>query len=655
MYSGYLAGCTVFLDSNKNGVLDADEAEATTTPYGRFELAVMEDLDLADKNVVVKTGGACKDTSTDLDLAVEMTVKATCATGGMDSGGMVNLITAIQGLLAVDDISAAVDAAADDAAKRRVIIGSGLALTAGFDACKYDPLSAAWSASATEQAAFANFIRTNVELTTLVKTLSDVTGYADEEKYNKATKAILRGIATMFEVFATPTWGRRLAAEGGLSVGSADNIKSLIETASVATGVNVAKNELLLSAIVASTAALVEVLDEQVEGLVNEVIAGQSASQGGADISTIATGMQDLAKCAVIAQDANTATKQALQAATPEEITDKDNSGGIEAAVRVTLGPEVSQQSFLDNMDAVVVPLPIQAESPAPPPPPSAPPPPPAPSPPPPTIPFWHLPPPSAPYALPSVESVVLEFTASGTVSEWTKAINASVTGKIADIAGTLPSAVNITVVSVPPLGLSVLVTATIAVPSSTTAVAVMDALSASLGSAEDASAALGITVESVPTIREGSSGVKVEDSKTMPMDLLALLIALFVLLPPMLGMAYALIRYRGQECKYLSYRFSHTNGSVNVGYMPKERREALWAEINAGKFLSSRGTDLVEIGISPSSAAPIPGSTSDTPDRGGVSAYRVRGGMFTPAPRPPRGQELQNPVLLPKLESQKV
>ena len=580
MYSGYLAGCTVFLDSNKNGVLDAGEAEATTTPYGRYELAVMEDLDLADKNVVVKTGGACKDTSTDLDLAVEMTVKATCATGGMDSGGMVNLITAIQGLLAVNNISAAVDAAADDAAKRRVIIGSGLALTAGFDACKYDPLSAAWSASATEQAAFANFIRTNVELTTLVKTLSDVTGYADEAKYNQATNAILQGIATMFEDFAKPTWGRRLAADGGLSVGSAEKIKSLIETASSATGVNVAKNELLLSAIVASTAALVEVLDEQVSSIVDEVIAGQSASQGGADISTIATSMQDLAKCAVIAQDANTAAKEALQAATPAEISDVDNSGVIKGAVSVTL-PKVSKESFLEDMDAVDVPLPIPAESPAPPPPPSAPPPPPAPSPPPPTIPFWHLPPPSAPYALPSVESVVLEFTASGTVSEWTKAINASVTGKIADIAGTLPSAVNITVVSVPPLGLSVLVTATIAVPSSTTAVAVMDALSASLGSAEDASAALGITVESIEEVKlagAAESSISTEEKGAMA------LLALLVLLLPMLCMVYVAIQYSGKERKYLSYRFSHTNPFVVVGYMPKERRDALWAEIKAPK-----------------------------------------------------------------------
>jgi len=596
MYSGYLAGCTVFLDSNKNGVLDADEAEATTTPYGRFELAVMEDLDLADKNVVVKTGGDCKDTSTDLNLAVEMTVKATCATGGMDSGGMVNLITAIQGLLAVDDMywqDPRAPSAADDAAKRRVIIGSGLALPADFDACKYDPLSAAWSASATEQAAFANFVRTNVELTTLVKTLSDVTGYADEATYNQATKAILRGIATMFEDFAKPTWGRRLAAEGGLSVGSADNIKSLIETASVATGVNVAKNELLLSAIVASTAALVEVLDEQVEGLVNEVIAGQSASQGGADISTIATGMQDLAKCAVIAQDANTATKEALQAATPEEITDKDNSGGIEAAVRVTLGPEVSQQSFLDNMDAVVVPLPIQAESPAPPPPPSAPPPPPAPSPPPPTIPYWHLPPPAAPYVdpIPSVESVVLEFTASGSVSDWTKEINASVTRKIADIAGTLPSAVNISVVAG-----SVLVTATIAVPSSTNSTVVMDALSARLGSAADASAALGITVESVPTLRAVLADLDGSSISTEEKGAMALL-ALLVLLPPMLCMVYVAIQYSGKECKYLSYRFSHTNPFIVIGYMPKERREALWAEIKApkeSKFARTQSTEAV-------------------------------------------------------------
>ena len=255
MYSGYLAGCTVFLDSNQNGVLDEDEVEATTTPYGRYELGVPDDLDLAGKNVVVKTGRGCKDASTDLDLAVEMTVKATCATGGMNSGGMANLVTAIQGLLDVErDISPAVTMAADDAAKRQVVMGEGLALSADFDACKYDPLSAAWSASADEQVAFRNFIRTNVELTTLVKTLSDVTGYADEAKYNQATKAILQRIATMFEEFAKPEYGRRLAAEGGLSVGSAESIEALIKAASEATGGDIADNAGLVDQIATSTA-----------------------------------------------------------------------------------------------------------------------------------------------------------------------------------------------------------------------------------------------------------------------------------------------------------------------------------------------------------------------------------------------------------------
>ena len=581
MYSGYLAGCTVFLDSNQNGELDEDEAEATTTPYGRYELAVMDDLDLADKNVVVKTGGGCRDTSTDLDLAVEMTVKATCATGGMNSGGMANLVTAIQGLLDVErDISSAVNAAAGDAAKRQAIMGEGLALPADFDACKYDPLSAAWSASADEQVAFRNFIRTNVELTTLVKTLSDVTGYADEAKYNQATKAILQRIATMFEEFAKPKPGRRLAAEGGLSVGEPEKIKALIETASAATEVKVADNDLLLDSIVESTAKLVEVLDKQVESIVEEVIAGQSASQGAPDISTVATGMQDLAKCAVIAQDANTATKHLLQNKTDEEIEDENETGVILDSVKTALGPEMNKTSFLQTMDTVDVPLPVPAESPAPPPPPGAPPPPPSPSPPPPTIPFWHLPPPNAPPSpSPSPEesvSVVQEFTASGSVSDWTDDLKAQVAGKIAEIAGS--SDVVIANVTAADDG-GVLVTVTIAVPASD-ADEVMETLTDRLSSAEKATEELGIKVESTepPRLSDEETGVTSKEKKQMA------LLALLVLLCPLLCCVYICVQYDGKVGKYLSWRFSHTNPFVLVGYMPKERRDALWAEIKAPK-----------------------------------------------------------------------
>ena len=581
MYSGYLAGCTVFLDSNQNGVLDEDEAEATTTPYGRYELGVPDDLDLAGKNVVVKTGRGCKDASTDLDLAVEMTVKATCATGGMNSGGMANLVTAIQGLLDVErDISPAVNAAADDAAKRQVVMGEGLALPADFDACKYDPLSAAWSASADEQVAFRNFIRTNVELTTLVKTLSDVTGYADEAKYNQATKAILQRIATMFEEFAKPKPGRRLAAEGGLSVGEPEKIKELIETASAATEVKVADNELLLQSIVDSTAKLVEVLDMQVESIVEEVIAGQSASQGAPDISTVATGMQDLAKSAVIAQNANTATKHLLQNKTNEEIEDRDKNSGILDSVATALGPEMSTQSFLQTMDTVDVPLPVPAELPAPPPPPNAPPPPPSPSPPPPTIPFWHLPPPNAPPApSPSPEesvSVVQELTVSGSVSDWTDDLKAQVASKIAEIAGS--SDVVIANVTAADDG-GVLVTVTIAVPASD-ADEVMETLTDRLGSADKASEELGIEGGSTeaPRLSDEETGITSQEKKQMA------LLALLVLLCPLLCCVYICVQYDGKVGKYLSWRFSHTNPFVLVGYMPKERRDALWAEIKAPK-----------------------------------------------------------------------
>ena len=66
----------------------------------------------------------------------------------------------------------------------------------------------------------------------------------------------------------------------------------------------------------------------------------------------------------------------------------------------------------------------------------------------------------------------------------------------IAEAAG-----VDVRFVSIRVAAASVLITATIAVPASTTAAAVQTALSSSLGTAAAASAQLGIPVVSVPTI----------------------------------------------------------------------------------------------------------------------------------------------------------
>ena len=101
-------------------------------------------------------------------------------------------------------------------------------------------------------------------------------------------------------------------------------------------------------------------------------------------------------------------------------------------------------------------------------------------------------PPPSPP---PSTETVVLTLTASGSVSDYsdTSALQTS----IAVNAGVDASSVSISVAAA-----SVIITATIKVPTSTTADAVETTLSSRLGTAAAASTALGITVESAPTVK---------------------------------------------------------------------------------------------------------------------------------------------------------
>ena len=113
--------------------------------------------------------------------------------------------------------------------------------------------------------------------------------------------------------------------------------------------------------------------------------------------------------------------------------------------------------------------------------------------PPPPPLPPQSQSPPSPP---PSTESVVLTLTASGSVSDYSDDDKSSLQQKVAYAAGVDESLVTISIAAA-----SVRITATIAVPATTTSAAVRKSLSTSLGTADTASAALGITVESDPTI----------------------------------------------------------------------------------------------------------------------------------------------------------
>ena len=98
----------------------------------------------------------------------------------------------------------------------------------------------------------------------------------------------------------------------------------------------------------------------------------------------------------------------------------------------------------------------------------------------------------------------MLTLTASGSVSDYTDSVKSSLQQKVADAAGVHKSLVTIRVTAA-----SVIITATIAVPAATTADQVQTSLSSSLGTAADASTALGITVEEVPTITSSQSNTE--------------------------------------------------------------------------------------------------------------------------------------------------
>ena len=127
----------------------------------------------------------------------------------------------------------------------------------------------------------------------------------------------------------------------------------------------------------------------------------------------------------------------------------------------------------------------------------------------------------------------MLTLTASGSVSDYSD--TSSLQQSVAAAAGVDASLVAIAVAAA-----SVRITATIGVPASMTADAVRASLSSTLGTAADASAALGITVEEAPTV------ALVDDPSQPPKDMSATYAAVaasvtLILTPLTLTLALAL------------------------------------------------------------------------------------------------------------------
>ena len=106
----------------------------------------------------------------------------------------------------------------------------------------------------------------------------------------------------------------------------------------------------------------------------------------------------------------------------------------------------------------------------------------------------------------------MLTLTASGVVSDYLDTL--SLQQGIATAAGVHKSLVTISVAAA-----SVRITATIAVPAYTTAYVLQALLSSSLGTADAASTALGVTVEEVPTITfESATASDSSSALTVPL-----------------------------------------------------------------------------------------------------------------------------------------
>ena len=170
-----------------------------------------------------------------------------------------------------------------------------------------------------------------------------------------------------------------------------------------------------------------------------------------------------------------------------------------------------------------------------------------------------------------------------GSVSDYMYSDISALETSIAVNAGVDPSSISIGIMSV---AAARIITATIMVPASTTADALQATLTSRLGTAASASTALGITVESDPTIvaRDASA---IEDLEVDEAGLgagLGVGLGLPVFCAFLFFLHVQLNFAADKRGKYLKYRFSHTNRSVPCGFMPKDARDALWAEIKGTK-----------------------------------------------------------------------
>jgi len=185
-----------------------------------------------------------------------------------------------------------------------------------------------------------------------------------------------------------------------------------------------------------------------------------------------------------------------------------------------------------------------------------------------------------------ATKEVVLTLTASGSVSDYSD--TSSLQQKIATAAGVDKSFVTISVAAA-----SVIITATITVPASMTAAAVQTSLSSTLGTAAAASAVLGITVESDPTIaiRDAGEGEDEIDIASFISPIISVLVA-FAIISFVIKRRAAL---RAKAAASASLPGTAQNAPVSYPNAPQPQQQMQQQQMQMGAVPTCQGAVVVQ------------------------------------------------------------
>jgi hypothetical protein len=226
---GYVQGATVFLDINKNGVLDAGEPSAITDATGKYTL----DYSAVNTSVtglpIVVTGGI--DTDTGNAFTGQLSARVDKATTGQVVSPLTSLIDAViaQGLAA--DV---------DAAKTMIASGLGLTVALLRLVLTSDPVAAIASNPAIYSTAVT--LQRSVQLLASANSIPSETAQQTHER-------VVRALASAVVAQASPVNVSQLIAASGLQRSNetrqfADTVKRSIETSLSSGGHDSAKKTL---------------------------------------------------------------------------------------------------------------------------------------------------------------------------------------------------------------------------------------------------------------------------------------------------------------------------------------------------------------------------------------------------------------------------